>query len=113
MIQIMSVIGDVLVEDRNKKYTLLAQPGLMLDDQGDILIVTNSMSSTTINMNGKNLKLEPLSYMRIRPDGRTWWDRHGLAPGGDMRMWLGLIWAKLGGTAAEAPTGNATVGVRG
>jgi hypothetical protein len=113
MIRIRTVQGDVLVEDRKKGYMLMAQPGMALEDRGDILVVTNSTSRATINMDGTDIRLEPLSYFRIRPTGRTWWERHGLPPGGDTRVWIGTVWAKLGGPTNDTPTANAAVGVRG
>ncbi len=113
MIRIVTIQGDVLVEDRKKGYMQMAQPGMTLEDRGDLLVVTNSTSRATINLGGTDIKLEPLSYLRIRPTGRTWWDRHGLAPQGDARRWIGMIWAKMGGPTNDNPTGNAVVGVRG
>jgi len=112
MIRIVAIQGDVLIEDRRLGYMQMAQPGMLLEDRGDILVVTNTTSRATINAGGIDVKLGPLSLMRIRPDGRTWWDRHGLAPFGDARWWIDLIWDKLGPREREVAV-NAGGGVRG
>ena len=113
MIRIVTVQGDVLIEDRKLNYLQMAQPGMTFEDRCDLLFVTKDTSRATINVSGTEIRLEPLSYLRVRPTGRTWWDRHGLAYGGDARRWVGMIWAKIGGPTNDTPTGNAVIGVRG
>lgn len=113
MIRIVNIQGDVLIDDRKQGYIQMARPGMMLPDRGDCLVVTNNTSRAQINIDGKLIRLEPSSYLRLRPDGRTWWDKHGLAPGGDARLWLGRIWAKMGGPTGGPGGGNVAVGVRG
>jgi hypothetical protein len=113
MIRIMSVQGDVLVEDRKLGYLQMARPGMTLPDRGDCLVVTNATSRAQIDCGSKVVQLGPLSYLRLRPDGRSWWDKHGLAPGGDTRVWIGRVWAKMGGPTADYNGPNAATGVRG
>ena len=81
----------------------------------DLLIVTNDTSRATISVGGREVKLGPMSYLRVRPSGRSWWARHGLAHGGDARRWIGQIWAKIRGPENDDPPGgaNMVIGVRG
>ena len=117
MIRIVTVEGDVLIEDLKRNYLLVAQPGMTFgdrpEDRCDLLFVTKEASRATININGKDINLGPLSYLRLRPTGRTWWERHGLGYGGDARRWVGKIWLKMGGPTNDTPGPNATIGVRG
>jgi len=113
MVRILIVQGDVLVEDRTQGYLQMARNGMVLPDRGDCLVVTNTTSRAQIDIGGKIIQLEPSSYLRLRPDGRTWWDRHGLPPGGDTRLWIGRIWAAMGGPTADSGGPNAVIGVRG
>ena len=114
MIRIVSVQGDVLIDDNARKYTQMAKPGMTFMGRADLLIVTNSTSRATINVGGTDFKLGPLGYLRVHPNGRSWWARHGLGHRGDARRWIGMIWAMLGGpTNPDPKEGNAVVGVRG
>ncbi len=113
MIRIVSVQGEVLIEERNRNYLQMAQAGMTFEDGCDVLIATKETSSATIDVSGAEIRLQPSSYLRVRRSGRSWWDRHGLAAGGDARLWIGRIWAKIGGPTGEPPSANAVVGVRG
>lgn len=102
MIRIISVQGDVLVDDRRRGYQQPAHAGMILEDGGDYLVATNGTSSASIGTDsGETVRLGPLSFFTFGPNRKTWWGRHGLAPGGDMRRWLGLIWMKMGGECKD------------
>jgi hypothetical protein len=102
MIRILSVQGEVLVDDKRRGYQQMARAGMILEDGGDYLVATNASSSVHIDTGtGETVRLGPLSFFTFGPHRRTWWGRHGLAPGGDMRRWLGLIWAKMGGECKD------------
>lgn len=115
MIRIMNVSGDVLIDDHARRYTQMAQAGMTFADPADLLIATTNTSQATIDVGGTQVKLGPLSYLRVRPNGRSWWARHGLSYGGDARRWIGLIWVAMGGATNDTPPRGATVavGVRG
>ncbi|GEM_PF-4682817 len=115
MIRIMSVVGDVLIEDRARGYMQPAQLGMTFTDTVDLLIATTNTSQATIDVRGTQVKLGPSSYLRLRPTGRSWWARHGLAYGGDARRWIGSIWAAVGGPTGDTPPpgANVVIGVRG
>ncbi len=112
MIRILMVQGDVLVDDKERGYMQMAKMGLVLPDRGNYLIATNATSRASIDVGGKIVLLEPSCGLRVRPDGRSWWERHGLAPGGDSRLWLGRVWAKMGGTTKDDTLGGGG-GIRG
>ena len=117
MVRIVSVQGEVLIDDRQQNYMEPARAGMMLSMQGDCLVVTNNMSSAQVEIDGKTIQLGPQSCLYLRPDGRTWWDKHGLAYGGDARLFVGQVWdwvvKKTGGLPRSEGGGNATIGVRG
>lgn len=102
MIRIVNVQGDVLVEDKRRGYQEMARGGMILEDGGDYLVATNATSGATIDVGtGETVRLGPLSFFTCGPHRKTWWGRHGLAPSGDMRRWLGLIWMRLGGECRD------------
>jgi hypothetical protein len=113
MIRILSVQGDVLVDDRTHGYLQMARNGMVLPDRADCLVATNTVSRAQIDVGGRIIQLEPSSFLRLRSDGRTWWERHGILPGGDTRLWLGRIWAAMGGPTGDTQGPNVAVGVRG
>ncbi len=95
MIQITTVQGDVLVEDAKKGYTEMAQSGMTLDTMGNYLIATTQTSRADIMANGQLIKLGPSSFLRIRGD-RTWWEKHTESlTAGNVKLFLGRIWARL------------------
>ena len=97
MIRILSVQGDVLVDDKRRGYQQVAHNGMVLEAGGDYLVATNATSRASIDLGGSRvIKLEPLSFLHVGPAGKPRWDRHGLWPSGDVRLWLGRLWAKCG-----------------
>ena len=110
MVRIVSVRGDVLVGDPKRDHMQSAQAGMMLPMREDSVVVTNNMSSAKIDIDGEIIELGPQSCLHLRPDGRTWWAKHGLAYGGDARLFVGNVWnwivTKTGAPTTSQPTGN-------
>ncbi len=114
MIRILSVQGDVLVDDRKRGYQHMAREGMILDEGGEYLIATNATSSANIDVgSGEAVRLGPLSFLTNSPGRGRRSGRHGLSPGGDMRRWLGLIWVKMGGGCCDDDEGRSGGGIRG
>jgi hypothetical protein len=115
MIRFLTVHGDVFVDDKRKGITQKATSGLELDETtGNYLIATTKNSSAQLYAGGKSFTLGQLSFMRIAPDGRTWWDRHWETWGYDSKILLGRIWSLIDRDPRDPePPGNAVIGIRG
>ncbi len=114
MIRIVSATGCVAVDDRLRGMTMPAAPGLELANDGDWLIATSKNSSAELNIGGSRFKLPPQSYIRLRPDRRTWWAKHGIHAD-DVKLLVGKLWAMIEQEhlGEELVSPNAVVGVRG
>jgi|SRR5208283_1265932 len=108
---IVSVNGEVLVDDALRKYSQMAASGLWLDATGNYLIATTATSSATVMINGKMIILGPSSFLRVRGD-RSWWDSHHETWNKDFRLFIGRLWARVANDPRDEDV-NAAVGVRG
>ncbi len=111
MMQITTVQGNVLVEDRKKGYTEMARSGMTLDALGDYLIATTPTSRAQLMVNGQTVELPPSSFLRIGR-GRTLSERHNESWTGDVKLFVGKIWARLARDYPDLGSGGGG-GIRG
>jgi hypothetical protein len=95
MIEIFSVLGEVIVEDKKNATTQVAKSGLRLADGGQYLIVTSPSSTAILLDSVKKTKFElkPSSYMWINCEKRYHGPYHGFW--GTTRFIAGKLWAKI------------------
>jgi len=117
MIRFILVRGDVWIDDRRKKQTVKASSGLTMPFVGaDCLIATGRGASATLTINGEPAELRHDSFIRIKPDGRSFLQKHKEILGKDLKLWLGRRWAEAMeefGTERREDIGNDAVGIRG
>lgn len=113
MIKFLEVHGEVLVEDVIGGYNQMAEAGLELSPLGNYLIATTETSSAKILIHGHPLDLQKSSFLRVHGD-QVRKDRHTALWGGNVKLFLGRIWAFIDNDNRWSDDGaNAAVGVRG
>jgi hypothetical protein len=118
MIEFLSVLGSVIVEDKKNGYNQAGASGLKLSDDGDYLIVTSPSSSVRLRI-GKDtiITLDSSSLLVISKTRRFKGRYDGVW--GSVELVVGRVWAKLMeqfGTREgipDEPQGNAVIGIRG
>jgi hypothetical protein len=117
MIHFIHVVGDVRVDDKKGQRTLAPSSGMTMRFKGaDCLIATGNSGRATITVQGNQVVLKEKSFLRIRPDGRSFAQKHWENFKGDWRLFFGRLWAiamRKVGTERREVTGSGGGGIRG
>jgi hypothetical protein len=122
MLTFNRIQGDVQVHERDvtgkEKGSFRPTPGTNMPLAGKNLLITTGVDgNATLSVNGQPVELRPNSYLRVKPDGRSFIDKHTEILGKKFRLFIGRVWAeaeKKAGTAEREEVGsNAAIGIRG
>lgn len=121
MIKFILVQGDVHVDEKDlngkEMGSFKATPGMALPLKGrNLVIAAGTASRATLTINGQPAELKHDSFIHIKPDGRSFLQRHKEQLGKESKLFFGRIWAKAMehfGTEREEITGSGGGGIRG
>ena len=103
MIKFTQVAGDVMVDDRRGGQTVAVKTGISMLFQGaDCIIVTGDHGRATPWISGTHVTLEKNSFIRIKPDGRSFLQKHKEDLKRGKKLFFGRLWK-----AAQELTGTA------
>jgi hypothetical protein len=122
MITFIRVQGPVAIDDKKARQTMDAVNGMRMPSAGiDCIIAAGAKGRATLTIGDAIVELRERQFLRIRPDGRSYRQKHNERWGpGKWKLFFGRLWAiarREIGTEREEITraggANVAVGVRG
>jgi len=98
MIKFILIRGDVRVDEKDlggrDKASFKATQGLILHEKGrNLVIAAGTGSRATLTINGEPVELMHDSFIRVKPDGRSFLQKHKEQLGKESRLFFGRLWA--------------------